>query len=505
VAGGPQSEPIRVWSAGCSSGEEAYTLAMALAEVMGPEAFKRRVKIYATDIDEGALAQARAANYGPKDLEPVPPELRGKYFETVGSRFVFRNDLRRVVIFGRNDLAQDAPISHLDLLVCRNTLMYFTAETQQRVLNRLHFALASDGFMFLGRAEMLLTHANLFCPVSMKHRVFSKVPSVALRERVIPLAMPEGLEVGNRVAQVVRLREAAFESSAAAHVVVDLNDALAMANQRARELFGLGPRDIGRPFRDLEVSFRPVELRSIIEEAAKTRRPARLSEVRWETGPDDVRYLDVEVTPLQSNGGNLVGVSVTFADVTYPVSLKEQLARSNQELETAYEELQSSNEELETTNEELQSTNEELETMNEELQSTNEELQTMNDELRTRTEEINYANAFLQSILTGLDEGVVALDRQLAVSSWNDKAADMWGLRADEVHGQSLLGLDIGLPLETLKNPIRTVLAGESNSEVITVDATNRRGKAIKCQVTLTPRIGPDKEVMGVILLMAGC
>jgi two-component system CheB/CheR fusion protein len=168
--------PIRVWSAGCASGEEAYSLAMQFAEALGVEVFIERVKIYATDVDEESLVQARQATYPERALEGVPEELRRKYFEPVANGFMFRASLRRAIIFGRHDLVQDAPISRLDLLVSRNTLMYFNAETQAQILARFHFALNPTGVLFLGKAEMLLTHANLFVPVELKCRIFTKVP-----------------------------------------------------------------------------------------------------------------------------------------------------------------------------------------------------------------------------------------------------------------------------------------------------------------------------------------
>ena len=167
--------PIRIWSAGCASGQEAYTLAIAFAEALGPEEFRRRVKIYATDVDEDGLNQARHASYNEREITGLPPEYGERYFEVVGTRYTFRSDLRRSVIFGRNDLIQDAPISRIDLLVCRNALMYFNAETQSRILSRFHFALAAEGVLFLGKAEMLLSHGDLFTPVDLKRRIFRKV------------------------------------------------------------------------------------------------------------------------------------------------------------------------------------------------------------------------------------------------------------------------------------------------------------------------------------------
>ncbi|MGH3488307.1 MAG: CheR family methyltransferase, partial [Actinopolymorphaceae bacterium] len=167
-----RSDEVRIWSAGCSSGEEAYTLAMTFAEAMGVEAFSERVKIYATDVDEEALTSARRGVYSRKSMEAVPEPLREKYFEPSASGSAFRPDVRRRVIFGRLDLMTDAPISRLHLLTCRNTLMYFNAEAQTQLMRRLHFALRDNGALFLGKAEMLMTNGSRFVPVNMPYRIF---------------------------------------------------------------------------------------------------------------------------------------------------------------------------------------------------------------------------------------------------------------------------------------------------------------------------------------------
>lgn len=226
--------------------------------------------------------------------------------------------------------------------------------------------------------------------------------------------------------------------------------------------------------------------------------------------------MDLQVAPLMDINDNILGMSITFTDVTRYRRLQAELEHTNQELETAYEELQSTNEELETTNEELQSTveelettneelqstNEELETLNEELQSTNEELQTINDELRRRSDELNHVNAFLESILTSMRGGVVVIDTNLNVLIWNRRAEDFWGLRAEEVQGKNFLILDIGLPVERLKQIIRACLAGEEEVQEMVLDATNRRGKAIQCKVSCSPLRGAGGEIQGAILLM---
>jgi two-component system CheB/CheR fusion protein len=513
-----RDEPVRVWSAGCATGEEAYTLAIVLAEAMGPDGFRDRVKIYATDADEGALAVARHGIYAPRQVEGVPPELLERYFERTDNQYTFRRDFRHQVIFGRHNLLQDAPISHIDLLACRNTLMYFNAETQAQVLARFQFAMRDGGYLFLGRAETMMAHAQSFTPVDLKRRISRKVPGSG-RDR-FSLARGAGVAAEDRESRPDGaeglLLGAALEASPVAMVLLDPAGHIVCANARARAAFGLAQGDVGRRLQELRLSYRPVELRSVVEQAMAERRAVNVSDVEWVAGPGEARWFDLRVLALAGDGGRWLGTSVAFTDVTATRRLRRELEQSNQELETAYEELQSTNEELETTNEELQSTveelettneelqstNEELETMNEELQSTNEELQAINDELRQRTDEVQDANAFLDSVLTSLSGGVAVVDRELRVIGWNRHAEELWGLRLDEVHSRHLFNLDIGLPVEQLRAPLRASLSGEVEREQLTVDAVNRRGRAVRCEVTCTPLLSPAREIRGAILLM---
>jgi two-component system CheB/CheR fusion protein len=522
VAEKPAHDPIRVWCAGCATGEEAYTVAMVLAEAIGPEAYRNRVKIYATDLDEDALAKARSAAYSHREVHGIPLDLLAKYFEPSNHRYVFNKDQRRSIIFGKHDLIQDAPISRVDLLTCRNTLMYFNTETQARVLERFHFALADRGYMLLGKVETLLTYGEMFRPIDGKRRIFAKVPRGNHRDRLPYYAgRPAGDEGEARFPNHIRLREAAFETAALAQVVVDQAGFLVLANERARALFGLTLSDLNRPLQDLELSYKPLELRSLIERATLEKQAVTVRDVEWRppTPPAEVVCLDVVVRPVapsNGNGNNHGAVVITITDVTEAKRLRSDLSRTNRQLETAYEELQSTNEELETsneelqstieeletTNEELQSTNEELETMNEELQSTNEELQALNDELQKRSEELNQVNTFLQAILANLRNAVVVVDRDVQVRIWNHVAEDYWGLRGDEVLGKHFLNLDIGLPVQNLRPLIKNSLTGEVDGKEVTLEATNRRGRAIQCRVSCFPLVAKDRGVEGVILLM---
>ncbi len=508
-------ESIRLWSAGCASGEEAYTLAMVMAEALGPDEVRDRVKIYATDVDEDALTRARHAAFEPKAVQSVPPEVLEKYFEPRDGRYVFQKDLRRSVIFGRHDLIQDAPISRIDLLACRNTLMYLNTETQGRILERFHFALNDGGFLFLGKAETLLTYNSAFIPVDLKRRVFAKVGRGSLRGRLAAMARAIGDEAAGHLVGHVRAREAAFEAGPVAQLVVDSGGILILANERARSVFNIAPADLGRPLQDLPISYRPAELRSCIDRACANRVPVIQKDVEWSIGPGEASSFQVHVVPLLEPEGTPLGVAVSFLDTTAARRVAAEHERSTRELEAAYEELQSTNEELETTNEELQSTNEELETtteelqstneeletMNEELQSTNEELETVNDELRERGDELRLLNTFLELILTSFRGGVVVVDPDFLVQTWNRKAEDLWGLRLDEVRGKNVLGLDIGLPVERLKPLLLNSQACDGVLQQVVLDATNRRGKPISCRVTCTP-MSVDGKVKGTIIVM---
>jgi two-component system, chemotaxis family, CheB/CheR fusion protein len=501
---------IRVWSAGSASGEEAYTIAILLAERLGLGDFRERVKIYATDVDEEALNEARMASYEERSTRDVPPELLRKYFEQQNGRFIFSKELRRSVIFGRHNLIQDAPISRVNLLICRNCLMYFNAETQGRILSRFQFALLPGGVLFLGRAETLLSRAATFAPVDVKRRIFVKQDRKSGTERPT-----DGFREENGIGSAKALRDAAADLGPVAMLVVDRQGVVLQANQQLRSLFGLTARDVGRPLQDLELSYRPFELRSSLEQAYNERHPVIQTEATWLAPGGHQTYLDLQIVPVPDPSGFFVGAVITFIDVTRVSRLRDELQRTSRELETALEELQSTNEELrttnealqstveelETTNEELQSTNEELETMNEELQSTNEELQTINVEVKERSDEFSDLNAFLESIFTSLRGGVAVVDRDLQVRKWNSHAEDMWGLRGDEAVHKNFLNLDIGLPTDQLRTPLRNSLAGEP--EEIILDATNPRGKPWRLKVTCTPLVSPTKQtVSGVILLM---
>jgi two-component system CheB/CheR fusion protein len=312
------------------------------------------------------------------------------------------------------------------------------------------------------------------------------------------------------------IRDLAFRASPVAQIVVSGDDTVALINQQAEITFGLSARDVGRLLRDLEISYRPVELRAYIEQAKLERRPARIPDVKWQKSGGEPSWYDVQIDPLVAPDNAVLGVSVAFFDVSSTRTLLDKVVQSNRQLETAYEELQSTNEELETTNEELQSTveelettneelqstNEELETMNEELQSTNDELHTINDTLRECTAELDDARFFAASLVNSIRIGLVVVDREMRVTAWNRGCENMWGLRTEEVVGNSFSELDIGIPVAELKPLIGNAFVDSEASGDITVEAVNRRGRNITVRVTVSSFQGGTDTISGALLLM---
>ncbi len=508
-----ERQAIRVWSAGCASGEEPFSIAMLLAEALGAEEFCRRVKIYATDLDEAALRSARLATYGPRDMENLDPALLEKYFDRVGDSYVFQRDLRKCVIFGRHNLVFDAPISRIDLLICRNLMIYLEAETQNVVLPRLHYALVDDGYLFLGKAETQLARSNLFAPVDMKHRIFRKMAQEWRR------SAGGGLTLGadGRPAEMhAKVLESVVDASTVGYMAVDGDGVLVFANAAARRLLGVRENDVGRLFHDLPISYRPTDLRGRIEDVMDSGRPVRVENQDFQRESEAPLRVSIEITPLLGRDLKPSAVLLGFSDTTRLFTLQTELQSAQESLETVIEELQSANEELETTNEELQSTNEELETTNEELQSTNEELETMNEELRSTNDEAEAVNeelrsqselaaeyrAHADSILRSIEAGVVVVDEALLVRSWNPWGETVLGVRAEDARGQALLDLDVGLPLGRLGDRLRGVVSGAEDRGEATLEGVDRRGRALRCRVRIWPLMFPDRTRRGAVLII---
>jgi two-component system CheB/CheR fusion protein len=393
--------------------------------------------------------------------------------------------------------------------------MYFNSETQSKVLSRLFFALNPKGFLFLGKAEMLLTRSHLFRAVDLRHRIFAKtldLDRTGLRDAV-PMS-----QTNAESENVPTLTEQFFNSSQSAEIIVNPNGTIVLINDKAKSLFGLLSRDVGRLIKDIDIGYRPLDLQRYVMQCSLEKSPVVSEKVTRTLLDGSKQCLRALFCPLmlERSIGTVSGIGIRFEDLTETEKVfadfqnatgrlaeaSEELESVREELETTNEELQSSNEELETTNEELQSTNEELETMNEELQSTNTELDTTNQELRQLYDSLNSTHVFLESILASIGSAVIVVDRELKILHWSDRATNLWGLRADEVKGKNIKDLDIGLQVRELVPDLIRIISKDAQFLELVLPATNRRGVHIDCAIKLALCKGTSGEPVGVILLM---
>ena len=362
-------ERIRVWSAACASGQEVYSLIILFAEALGIESCLQRVLFYATDVDEAALRQARQGIYQPREVTEIPPDLLEKYFEKTEQGYVFHPQLRRIIVFGRHNLAEDAPLSKIDLLVCRNALIYFNANSQTKILIRFHFALKNNGFLFLGNAETLITQRPIFIPVNLKHRIFAKGLKLGVDEHLQispPIRKKQAVDF---LAPHIRIWQTAFETSPFAQLAVDSSSCLVMANEQANTLFDLTLNDLGRPLRSLKPG-QFFSLCASITQVNSDRCPVTLKNVEWRT-PNSTTYFDILIAPVFSSDNHLLGMNLTFTDVTVNKQLEKRLEQANLDLARVSQTLEETKATLVTTQAELESTQQELETVHQEMQFIN--------------------------------------------------------------------------------------------------------------------------------------
>ncbi len=488
------NDTIRIWVPGCATGEEVYSLAILLREHAQTRSKPPKVQLFATDIDEAALVIARSGRYPTQSLENVSPQRLKRFFTGDDVSHAVKKDIRDMCIFSMHNVIRDPPFSRLDLISCRNLLIYFGANFQAHVLPVFHFALKPGGFLFLGTAENVSQHADLFVPIDKKFRIFQR------RDQVV-LPLPPALftatrrhtSVGldgrhNDAVSVMNVRRAVelrvMERFAPPHVVVNRDgDILHFSSRTGRYLepaAGLPNRQlVAMARRDLRL-----DLRSALHEAVERRHPAVRRDLSVET-EDRIQRVDLTVEPLGDNENDPLFL-VVFFDVGPPVpptaadparsSSDKALERLEQELrdtrerlhatieqyETAGEELKSSNEELQSMNEELQSTNEELETSKEELQSVNEELHTVNAELNSNVEQLDRAHSDLRNVFDSTQIATIFLDNNLCVRSFTRAVTAIF----------NLISSDHGRPLTDIVNHLAQ--GNDLRRDILTVIETGR-------------------------------
>ena len=485
VQGRSADAPIRVWVPGCASGEEAYSIAILLREHLDRLETRRFVQIFATDLDAEMLAEARHGRYAADIAEQVSPERLAHFFvrETSnGSRpaaeFQAGNELREMCIFSEHSLIRDPPFSQLDLISCRNVLIYLSAELQKKLVPLFHYALRPGGFLFLGPSEGISGSPELFEPADKRNRIFRRKETVNRPVVEFPLssrsaaraseASPNPQVMLDRRAQTPHEKiSATFERT----VLEEYAAPSAVINQRGDVLFVAGPlsRHLQLPAgaltnTNLLEAFRGnlrQELRMALRAAGEKRRKIVRKNISVESGDSSCRvHLTVrpmpavqaeaglflvalqELEPREECGPEEAGTSDAAPPAVEQLEHELRATRAElritvEELESANEEMKSSNEELISTNEELQSANEEMQTSKEELQSLNEELETVNTELRQKVDELGAANSDLQNLFVATEIATIFLDRSLRVARFTPAATALF----------HLIETDIGRPL----------------------------------------------------------
>ncbi len=496
-------DTIRVWVPGCATGEEAYSIAILLRELLDAVPGAPRAQIFATDIDEHALAVARRGRYPAAVMSEVGAERLKRFFVAEGASYVVSKELRALCVFSSHSVIRDAPFSRMDLVSCRNLLIYLAGTLQDSVLPLFHYALRPGGFLFLGVAETISRYADLFTAVDKAHHIYRRREHAPVREvpvHVQPIASGSAPRFTARPAPrapfggggtELRLAAEAFilDQFAPAYVVVNREGDL--VHQSAHLGRYLEPA-AGQPSRQVTSMARRglrLDLHAALREAVETRR--RVTRPRVDIDVDDRRQsIALTVAPMPERDGTDPLFVVIFADLGPPVAAperargeidlhaddaiaqlerelrdaRERLQATNEEYETATEQLKSANEEMVSVNEELQSTNEELETSKEELQSVNEELRTTNLELSIKIDELALANADLRNLFDSTQIATLFLDRNLLIRSYTPAMTAVFNLMPGD-RGRAITDLASSLDAVDLAKEARTVLEKQVPSE----------------------------------------
>lgn len=429
-------DTIRIWAPGCSSGEEAYSIAILLSEALARLRPRPAIQIFATDIDEQMLQKARAASYPHSNVKEVPPELLDRYFFAQDDHYSLVQSIRDMVRVSNHNLIKDPPFSRVDMIVCRNLLIYFNASLQQRLIPVFHYALRQNGWLFLGSAENIASRNDLFEAVDPAARVYRRRgahrQSVAMPLFVQPLAhaLSENDLDRQRTAATIERPDAVarrvMERYAPAHVVVNDDYNVVRASSRTGKYLELAEGAPSTKVTDLAKRGLRSAVRAVLESARQSQKRVIKRDVRIEDDDGGIVSVDVSADPLSEREILLVfqeatGIVRSDEDSEAQVdgnSQDDRIMQLEDELDETRSKLRSAVEELETSNEELKSSNEEMMSMNEELQSTNEELATVNEELKNKVDQLGRANSDLQNLIESTQVPTIFLDRRMRIRSF---------------------------------------------------------------------------------------
>ncbi|TQV73390.1 response regulator [Exilibacterium tricleocarpae] len=513
---------IRFWIAGCSTGEEAYSLAILLDEAIGYRKLDCRVKIFATDVDEQSIAEASSGVYSADVVHDVSAQRLEKYFEIRDQRYVVSKRLRQMVIFATHNMIEDPPFSNIDMVSCRNALIYFQHSAQKRVLSSLYFALRTEGILFLGSSESLGDLQSHFETIDERARIYRKISNVRvpighsppLRTNLqagrvggamapVPAAMKPGrlLAAGQLSGVVERLIR---EYSPDCIVLNDLFDAIHVYGDVSQYTKGITAGRISNNIKDMVVDELSVAVSTGLHRCERSEEDVLYKGVALSFSDTEKVYIDLSIlyvreSDLPNAPHYYVVQFIKYTDEIKPVKvasgiafdateqsqqrirdLEQELMKKQEHLQVTIEELETTNEELQSANEELMSANEELQSTNEELQSVNEELYTVNSEYQEKIIQLTAANDDLDSVISAADIGIIFLDEHLTIRRYTPGAAVYINLRRGDI-GRPFHHISHDLLYDDFLTDIAMVSSGGSKS--IEKDIMSRNDHALLVRI----------------------
>jgi two-component system CheB/CheR fusion protein len=495
---------IRIWVPGCATGEEAYSIAILLHDQLGNGVNRYNIQIFGTDLDQDAIIRARKGLYPSSTVVDVDPELVSKYFTSADNTVQVIKSIREMIVFAKQDLTQDPPFSHLDVISCRNLLIYFNSSLQKKIVPMFHYILNPGGLLFLGKSESIGQFADLFVPLAKKWKIFQRRDT--LRTPVADFGLGKHPRYKSRggIELSPKGKETPIKQIFVESVISTMGNCAVMIDDRQEIMFvhgDVGPYltlaqgEIGLNILNMARPALRLDLRALIHKATRESRVVRSNKIRFKH-EGQVHQVILHAGPAAVHAPSASLTLIMFEEIA-PVAeseheafaeegagdprlmeLEQELAAAREhlqttveELETTNEELQSLNEELQSANEELQSSNEELETSNEELQSTNEELTTVNEELQVKSGELAEANTDLRNILKRSGMAMIIVNSDLKITRFTPTVTRFFQITASDC-GQVITTIPSEISLPNLRRTLLTVIeSGEDWEKEIDLDS----------------------------------
>ncbi len=512
IANKRKGSPIRVWSATCAEGSEPYSIGIMLAEKLGDSFYDYNIRIYATDTNGNEVTKARTGAYHMDRLKNIRKEDLGKYFIPENSGYLIRTDIRQRVIFSRQNLTVDAPFYNIDLIIYRYALIYYDIDQQNKILNKLHFALNNNGYVVFGRHETTPRNSKLFKPVHGELGIYQKatqpeeviVPRAERREILEDLIIERAAREAKRELEAMDLySRGIIQNLNFGLIVIDINNIVTHWNRAAGEIWLIKPEEAtGKSLYELGINERIPGILQKIEEAARFRKTIRFEATEVTDFKGEKRLMDIVLTPLIDQTGEMRGIIITSIDTPGHARCREDINKLNEEFKSIKEKLETTNKKLISANYDLLNKAHELDSTKEEIRSLNEELGATRDELRAKTERFNSRELLNKTILQNINQSLIELDENHTVRLWNTAAERIWGIKEHDAVGKNIFDLSLGIEAEVLKQKIEGAREKRTIYREEQLEYTAPSDEKRLIELTVVPLIDIEGKPRGALLLV---